>query len=132
MADKEVGDKSKDKESSNVTPPFSENQVAFLRTLLEERVPPPPSSGKDKEPAKKPTNRTKKPTNEAEYSGENVAWEYEGNRIQRGRLFATRDGGAMYRDITRKKWGLKDFRTHKKAAETASEGGVRSKVSVEH
>ena len=69
---------------------------------MEERVPPPPSSGKGKEPAKKPTNGTEKPTNEVEYSGENLAREYEGSRIHRGGLFATRDGGAAYRDITRK------------------------------
>ena len=73
MADKEVGDKGKDKKSSNITPPFSEDQVAFLWTLLEERIPPPPSSGKGKEPAKKPTNGTENSTNEAKYSGKNVA-----------------------------------------------------------
>ena len=72
MADEEARDKGKDKEPSNVMLPFSEDQLAFLQVLLEEQVPP-PISGKGKEPVKKSINGTEKPTNEVEYSGENVA-----------------------------------------------------------
>ena len=52
MADK--NDEEKGKDPLNNAAPFSEEQVAFLRTLLEER----PQSGKGKEPAKKLTNET--------------------------------------------------------------------------
>ena len=52
MADKNVEEKGKD--PLNNVAPFSEEQVAFLRTLLEER----PQSGKGKEPVKKLTNET--------------------------------------------------------------------------
>ena len=40
MADRDTDDKGKDKELSNVTMPFSEEQITFLLTLvLEEQVP---------------------------------------------------------------------------------------------
>ena len=72
MAQKENGDKGKDKEPLDVTPPFSEKQVAFIRTLLDwERVPP-PVKDKGKGPAKEQTNGMENPTNEAKFSGENV------------------------------------------------------------
>ena len=58
MADK--NDKDKGKDPPNNAPPFSEEQVAFLRTLLEERRES-PQSGKGKEPAKKLTNETDEP-----------------------------------------------------------------------
>ena len=51
MADK---NEEKGKDPLNNAALFSEEQVAFLRTLLEEQ----PQSGKGKEPAKKLTNKT--------------------------------------------------------------------------
>ena len=76
MVEKDAGDKGKEKEPSNVTPPFSEEQVAFLRTLLEERVPP-PVADKGKGPAKRLTNESEKPTNDTEKPGEDIALEYQ-------------------------------------------------------
>ena len=58
MADK--NDEEKGKDPRNNTSPFSEEQVVFLCTLLEERRES-PQSGKGKEPAKKLTNETDEP-----------------------------------------------------------------------
>ena len=58
MVDK--NDKEKGKDPLNNAPPFSEEQVTFLRTLLEERRES-PQSGKGKELAKKLTNDTEEP-----------------------------------------------------------------------
>ena len=57
MADKNDEDKGKDPRTMH---PFSEEQVAFLCTLLEERRES-SQSGKGKEPAKKLTNETDEP-----------------------------------------------------------------------
>ena len=69
MVEKDAKDKGKEKKSSNITPPFSDKQVVFLRMLLEERM----SSlmaDKGKGSAKKLTMKVEEPTNNTENSGE--------------------------------------------------------------
>ena len=58
-------DREKDKEPRS--PPFSEEQVVFLRNLLEERGPSTTGQGKGKELAKKASKDAEKP---GEYIGE--------------------------------------------------------------
>ena len=59
MTDRNDEDSEKDKEPRNGALLFSEEQVAFLRTLLAERGP--PMSGKGKGPAKKFTEDAENP-----------------------------------------------------------------------
>ena len=70
-------DREKDKEPRNH--PFSEEQVAFLRNLLEERGPSTTGQGKGKELAKKASKDAEKP---GEYIGEGKG--VRGNQSERG------------------------------------------------
>ena len=79
MAQKGAANKGKDKEPANVIPPFLEEQVTFIRTLLDSERVPPPVMDKRKGPSKELTKGTENPTNESEFSGENVPREYERN-----------------------------------------------------